>query len=299
MTEQLPQVSFEWITPQKAKEFLGKNLNNRSLSISTVKKYAMLMRRDEWDGMNGESIKFDSSGRMTDGQHRCRAIILANKPVKMMVVRGLSPQSKETIDQGRHRSLSDVLSMRGYSNSGQLSSLSRAIVRKQKYGLQAAFIASGAGGKYPYTNGECLQVVEAHEDQLREAIRITEKVCRLLHVPIVVFATICYELLNYDNELTTSFFNQIRNGENLKTGDPIYALRSVLLKLATKPNISTSNVWVAAITIKTWNAWVNNKEVWNLRFRMLGDAPESFPEIKQPAQTVDIMESNEKEGTLK
>lgn len=289
MSEHVPQVSFEKITPQMAKAYLGENARNRALSVLAVRKYAAIMERGEWDGMNGEGIKFDTDGHLTDGQHRLHAIILADRPVTMMVIRGLRPMAQETIDQGRRRTLSDVLKMRGYRNYSKLAVLSRAIVRSRKYGFEKAFISSGGGGKYVYTNGECLQEIERHEDQMREALRLSDGACRVVHVPIVVFSTICYELLDYDPELAGYFFEQIRTGENLRDGDPVFALRALLLKLATKPNISTNNVWVAAITIKTWNAWVNNKEIRALRYTMLGEHPEAFPHISFPAQSMDAI----------
>ena len=40
---------------------------------------------------------------------RQHAVILANRPAKMLIVRGLSPEARATIDQGRPRSVGDNL----------------------------------------------------------------------------------------------------------------------------------------------------------------------------------------------
>ena len=63
------------ITPELAEQYLTKNTNNyRSMSNSVVNAYATDMKTGNWK-FNGDSIKFNKSGILVDGQHRLAAIM--------------------------------------------------------------------------------------------------------------------------------------------------------------------------------------------------------------------------------
>ena len=62
------------ITPDMARKYLQKDNNNiRRVSTAEVNKYAKMLKSDEWH-FNGDTIAFDETGRMKDGQHRIHAI---------------------------------------------------------------------------------------------------------------------------------------------------------------------------------------------------------------------------------
>lgn len=96
------------ITPEKAKEMLERNFNNRSINFKTVKMYAKQMFENNWD-ITGQAISFDTNGVLIDGQHRLAAICLANKPVKMLVATGL--RRSLNYDNGKNRSPSESIYM--------------------------------------------------------------------------------------------------------------------------------------------------------------------------------------------
>ena len=106
------RADIEVVTLAMAKEYLERRLPNRTLSESTAARYASDMRDGRWIN-NGQGIVFDEMGNLIDGQHRCRAIILAQMPVTMLVVRGAPAKAMETMDTGKSRSLGDVLQMQG------------------------------------------------------------------------------------------------------------------------------------------------------------------------------------------
>ena len=96
------------ITPEMAEQWLKKNPNNRSIRFATVKSYAKQMLAGDWD-ITGQAISFDTEGKLIDGQHRLSAIILAKKPVKMLVATGL--RRTFNYDNGRQRVASDAIYM--------------------------------------------------------------------------------------------------------------------------------------------------------------------------------------------
>ncbi len=82
----------EEITPAMAKEYLLKNVDNyRKIQRSKVSRYADDIKKGQW-ALNGETIVFGEDGMLKDGQHRLAAIIMAGKPVKTLVVRGVADE---------------------------------------------------------------------------------------------------------------------------------------------------------------------------------------------------------------
>lgn len=103
-------ITEEAITPAIAREYLGKNFNNRALRQRRVAMYAEQMRYGNWS-LTHNGIAFDETGNLLDGQHRLAAVIKANTTVKMMVARGVARTGN--IDNGLCRSTIDQNSMSG------------------------------------------------------------------------------------------------------------------------------------------------------------------------------------------
>lgn len=104
------------ITPELARFWLGQNQGNRSISQRTVNQYAKDMESGNWHITN-QGIGFYKDGRLADGQHRLHAIIKANKPVTMLVVRDLDDDAIDGIDINRVRSLADIMTLKNGSVS--------------------------------------------------------------------------------------------------------------------------------------------------------------------------------------
>lgn len=110
------QIAQERITPDMAQEYLKYNTENyRSINKSRVISYANDMKAGKWQ-LNGEGIKFDSNGRLIDGQHRLQAIVHANVPVDMLVIRNV-PTGTNLFDIGSGRSLGQISKAMGISES--------------------------------------------------------------------------------------------------------------------------------------------------------------------------------------
>lgn len=93
------KASVQIITPAIARMWLDTTLKNRTLRQSRVKQYAADMKAGRWK-LNGESIKFDSTGHLLNGQHRLHAVIEADVTVEMLVVYNVDPSAQTTMDSG-------------------------------------------------------------------------------------------------------------------------------------------------------------------------------------------------------
>ena len=101
------------VTPRMASNWLEfANTNNRKLSPTKVDFYADQIRRGKWE-YNGNTLKFDKRGVMYDGQHRCHAVILADRAIVTGVAFGLAAPAKKTIDAVPPRSNADVIRIGG------------------------------------------------------------------------------------------------------------------------------------------------------------------------------------------
>lgn len=103
--------TYENITPEIAKEYLGRNSKNRVVKPKSVEAYARDMQHGDFKTIH-QGIAFDTEGNLIDGQHRLLAIILSNTPVTMMVTRGV-PVDDGIIatDRGVSRSVRDVMAI--------------------------------------------------------------------------------------------------------------------------------------------------------------------------------------------
>lgn len=119
-----PTVEILDVSPELAESWLSKNPNNRNLRKAVSEAYARDMVGGRWL-INGETIKFDVTGHLRDGQHRLSAVIAAGTTVPMVVVRGLSPDVMPTVDAGAKRSYSDALKLQGEDNTATLAAVTR------------------------------------------------------------------------------------------------------------------------------------------------------------------------------
>lgn len=103
-----PTASVQTVTPELAQEFIDRNEQNRAVVTAWVRFLADEMSNGRFM-LTHQGLAFDWNGAMLDGQHRCHAVIEAQVAVKMLITENLNPATREVIDQGRIRKLSDNL----------------------------------------------------------------------------------------------------------------------------------------------------------------------------------------------
>lgn len=117
----------ELITPDKAKEYLAHNTNNRNLRTAHVQKLAGDIKHGRWV-YNGATIVFNGDGTLLDGQHRLAAIIEAGTPVPITVVRGVAKSAMPTIDANVARTASDAINLTGASYAHRIAAAARMLI---------------------------------------------------------------------------------------------------------------------------------------------------------------------------
>jgi len=103
------------ITPELADNLLSRNDMNRNLKPHHVQTYAELMRNNNFQSLNGQTISISgslTSGKLLDGQHRLTALIEANVTLPFLVVTGLPMDVFTTIDIGAKRTVGDMFDIK-------------------------------------------------------------------------------------------------------------------------------------------------------------------------------------------
>jgi hypothetical protein len=97
------------------------------------------MTDDNWQ-LTHMGIAFDRDGVLIDGQHRLWAVVMSGKSVEMHVWRNLSQESLLAIDNGRTRTMADILKLAG--GSGDVDSYQVATLRAMVTGMGKPVVLS-------------------------------------------------------------------------------------------------------------------------------------------------------------
>lgn len=134
----------ETITPEQAQEYLEKHndANYRELDERLWKRYQRDMLRGAWK-FQGDPIKFVTSGKLYDGQHRLKAVAESSKSQKFLVLRDMPDEMlhNPSEDTGRPRSVSTHLSHVGVSRTRAKAAAAR-ILFKMRHGMAITPTAS-------------------------------------------------------------------------------------------------------------------------------------------------------------
>lgn len=260
------------VTPDLAHKWLGKNTHNRRVKDGRVAGYAADMREGKWD-LNGESIKFDINGKLLDGQNRLYAVIEANVTVAMLVITGLPPKAQESMDGGAGRSFADVLKLRSEHHNVELAAIVR-LVTLWEHGWRGV-----TGGRAMATKAQMSHTLDRYP-WLRDVARECGAIAKGCDLPKSVIGLCWWLFQQVDPTDCKHFFERLRDGQELSSGQAIYALRRTLANTAREVRGDRSPSYLTAITIKAWNAFREGRHVGVLSFRPGGANPEKFPEPK-------------------
>ena len=101
ITTETPKASWVIVTPDMAVKWLDEtNTNNRQVREDHVSRLAADMLTGKWQGRNGEAIRFDTTGRLVDGQHRLWACVQSETPFETLLIKDVDPDTFSTIGIG-------------------------------------------------------------------------------------------------------------------------------------------------------------------------------------------------------
>lgn len=156
------------IGPKYAQELIDKTQGKmqRSLDNDRVIQYSIDMATGHWQE-NGSTVVVDTEDLIADGWHRLHACVRAEKSFPTILVTGMPPENRATIDDGRKRQLKDDLKMNGVVNAPALEALTRKIVSWQTYGG----FGSGRIAQVRISRYQLSRIYKEHEAELLPALQ--------------------------------------------------------------------------------------------------------------------------------
>lgn len=206
------------LTPKMASDLLAKNKGNRGLAAGRVRALAAEIERGGWT-FNGQPIIVDGDGNLLDGQHRCAAVVLAKKPVRTLIVRGVEREAFATIDSGRSRSGADVLTAGGMSSALRVAAVLR-LVWQNELGV----LGSMASEHRPSNND--IATLATDYPTVIESVRYTNGKRHMNTAPV---AFMHWETMRKNPKDARPFWDAVETGEGLSRGSPALKLRDTLL----------------------------------------------------------------------
>ena len=245
------------ITPQEAAEILtAKNFSNRPISQRVVDKYAQEMKQKRWK-LSGEPLIFGKSGRLLDGQHRLKACVASNTSFETVVVKGAEDHAFDVIDDGKTRTMADVLAINGAVNAQVLAP-----------GLR--FMWDYASGVWRKGKRSVIPTKQLMEKLLDRHIGLKDsvKLYSLLRarpggmlLPPSLGVGLHYLFSLIDQEKADDFMTSLQSGLNLDAGHPVLVLRAKLIGDERRAAKKIRQEAQYTYAVKAWNAFVADKKI--------------------------------------
>lgn len=253
----------EHITPGLASTYLALNVeHNRNLRERYVLELAKDMLSGRWK-LSGDPIRFDTNGRLIDGQHRLKALEMAGtvEPgivIRFAVMRGITPSAMHVIDTGRGRRPGDALRIAGHVNTALLASAARILLQLKDGPLT---IKRSHGSDHSHS--EILEMVERHP-LLIESTHGLRAIRGIRPSNLVAIHYIGSHLLNMPTA-ADAYMQVFSTGVQNYAGDPAHMLRERLLRDRTDKARTLSSFSLLAM-VHVWNHFSKGNAVKVLKF---------------------------------
>lgn len=262
---------FQLVTPDLAREWLGHNEGNRNLRNLKIAAFVRDILADRWI-ITGEAIKFDWTGRLIDGQNRLHAIIKANRPVTMLVVRGLDPDSQKVMDTGAKRSAGDALLMDGHHhNPHVLAATIRLLIAWDSGELSTAYSVAPE-----VTHSEILAYHHEHAEALTVAVSNATRIYQTLGATPSPLATSIFLTGRIDPVESLRFFQEVYDLDLGGSGNPKATLYKRLQSLREEKAVPAQQIY---FIIRAWNAWREGVRLSVMKDRT-NNGVSKMPEVK-------------------
>lgn len=257
MTTRPMTFELETIDREKAQEYIGKNIGNRPPSKAHLDLLIGRQSRGEWK-TNGDSIRFDTEGNLRDGQHRLHMVMLTGTPIEAVVIRNVDPDAFVTMDTGKNRTITDVLSIRKEPNPKYLA-----------WALQWTYryLADRMTGKIE-SHDLLISVLERHQG-IHKTVTFYSALSQPSGAPghpdIAMAAHYLFSRVdrNEANDFVERYVTGLRIEEE---NDAVGRLRGKIISVASKPGQSLTPAQIFRFFVTAWNGKRSGKRFGRTSF---------------------------------
>lgn len=261
------------ITPELASQLLAQNKSNREVSKANLRFIEGQFNSGRIT-FNGETVKFTKEGKIMDGQHRLMASVNTRKSFPTLIAFGLEPKSFTTVDIGKIRTASDIISVEGYEHPKVLASTAK-LVMAIKTGSRGLTLGGLKGTKFD--NQDVLDFVETQKDFVERTLEARELWAQMpspRFLPCHVFCTMFFLFSERNIVAAEKFMEGLAIGSNLEKNSPILLLRTTFQKWQNETkNIRHTSFDRCIVITKAWNAYRTNKEIKRLQYKRGEEMP--------------------------
>lgn len=209
-----------WLTPELAKQLLSRM---RPDQRKQKKPHLASIREDILGGLwvfNCQPILVDTNNDLADGAHRCHAVIQTGIAVEVVIIRGVPVPAFSSIDNSTKRTGSDAI-----------ATLFPTMPNTAASSLKLWSIYTAGA---PLYDNRVVSPQKIHEVAVQNlGMERSIIFCRASKRQPGFFpgamAFCHYAFSSIDKEDADTFIGQILHGENIKKGDPAFAMRNRLI----------------------------------------------------------------------
>jgi len=270
-----PEMKIVTIGPGKAKELLSSRAGQRPLDEHHIVHLAEQMEKGEWR-LSNDAITLDEHGNLINGQHRLEAVCLANVSLDFILINGLNHAAITVMDQGKRRSVAQMLKMDGENNATTVAAALHWLYIYNRGGMLISGLVPG------WNYAQARKLLDANPG-IRDCLP-THRIIRRM-VPAAAMTFFRYLTLSRNQEEAADFYARLCSGAGIIEGEPLFTLRRFLLNtMDRKP----SSVELLAMLFKTWSAHIAGRQLRVLRWIRWGTGAEDFPSLEDglPSQGV-------------
>lgn len=252
------QVKREFIKPKTAEKYLELNRINRTVKDPRVEVYADMMRRGLWNFGHDDApvgnIVFNGDGTLLDGGHRLAAVVKAGVGQWFMVERGMPTENALLHDRGAPKSYPDLIRTYCLSQKQEVpaflfelcAALNLFIRHKLTPGQQRG---ANSPWKSPIVQ---LEYFKKYGKRLQVFVERASNIRALM--PVSAAAVVWMLAAEKDAEMADEFFEKLKTGEGIASGEPVGVLRNRLIADRALSGVQLRTDDLIERVIRTWNA---------------------------------------------
>ena len=217
------------------------------------------MADNQWED-NGEPITFDWNGELVNGQHRLTAVRDSGAEQEFLIVRGVDPKVRSTIDANSRRRFADDLTMNGEKQAVLREALLRSITQWDRTG-GLAHIDWRPSRRFLTTR------YPIYQDQMTTTLEVTQRWRGAWPGNKVAMAFTWWLLtqrMGYDQKVVNRFMSILAIGSQ----DPVDARVVTMRQRIARPVAVTSGGHVVHMhtsvevywLIQAWNRWITGSQ---------------------------------------
>jgi hypothetical protein len=261
------------VTPEIAGWLLDLNTENRPLDHKGVDRFRSILRDGKWLN-TGEPVIVSREGVLNDGQHRLTAVRDGGIAAELDVRFGISRAAFVATGTGRRRTAGQVLAIQGHNHTNCQAAIAR-LLRHYDAVQMAQFRAQ-------VETGEIVRIIESDERIGHIAAKLQRfKIGQARSGSFGFVLVVAARTAPMDRVL--EFAALVSEGLTQDEANAGRRLHDRLLNAALKHE-HISQLDVAVLAVRAWNAWVEGRSIQAFRIVESDRTSEGFPKVLEWAE---------------